>query len=561
MRWPLTVSVQVKGGGLRPVTRHVSGLRFGTVAPGGSASCSFHLAVRPDSLPGFGPASRVAISDARTGRIVWDGYAEYPDPTHGDGVDGFDVSAVGAMVVLTDESKPHIFIDGPSIGEDDGRWRRTKLSAPGASVDYSTRPGTDDESTPAAVVLQFPSGQKVDNSSRSGTEYDLPTAAGVGLMYLLVVMDPGVASGDYGWKVTGRMLSVSGRHVLAEADFGTTVTIFGGWMVYAADGTGLYPFVKDLRLQIHRLSGGVTTVDTDTVWVAFSKIGAVTRLKRLDGTYRDGNEYDTYLVNIGSRGPDHYPVIPPHWAVEDMIARLPDAIIDKAASSVEATSAETIDQLAYPDGATVAAVLDDLALLDPDYTWEVAPNTGQGHPFHYRKWAGRYEIPRAAGVWDAEGADVDLCNRVQVSWETKSGRSRSTTVTASVPALGARTRDADPVELPAGVGSTANAEKIGAQILATLSTPTTAGTFTASGRIYDRTWGRWVEPWEVQAGWTATLQETGQTLRVTEVAADDNAGTATLSLGERSLTLEQRIARLDTTRRGSRGRRRKGNRR
>lgn len=542
-RWPLTVSVGTIGG-LRPVTRQVSGLAFGSVAPGGAGTCSFTLRVRPGELPGFGPASRVVLSDARTGRIVWDGFAEYPDPVRGEGADGFAVSAVGAMVLLTDESKPRFFVDGPEGIYDESRWRRVKLTAPGATVEFSTPPSSDDEADGAYVTLQFPSGQAVDNSSRSGTQYDFPVDAGVPIVGLHYGAGWGIASANYGWRITGTGTDGSGRKTVVGGDFSG----FGvAGIRVALDGASLS--VKNLRLQIHRLAGGVTNVASDNVLVYFFDLSVLAQLARLDGSVRS---------SLDSPGSNFYGIYP-QWAVEDMVARMPDSIIDKAASTVDSASTLVLQQLAYPEGATVAQVLDDLALLEPDYTWEVGARADSGHPFHYRPWTDRYLLPRSSGIWDAEGSDVDLCNRIEVTWQTRSGRTRSLTVTAAVAVLGDRTRDAEPIVLPAGIGSVPNAQRIGEKVLASLANPPASGAYTTTGRVYDKRWGRWVEPWEVQAGWKATLQETGETLRVTEVACSDDQGTAVLSLGQRSLTIEQRVARLDNTRRGGRGRRRRGN--
>lgn len=537
---PLAVSVEV-GGGLRNVSRHVSGLSYGKTAPGGHGACSFTLGLPATDLRGFGPTSRVLVTDSRSGRTMWDGYAEYPEPVRTEGRDAHAVSALGGKTLLGDESKPRLFVDGPAVTESDGRWKRVRLNTPGARLDFGEAP-LDEEDLPDAIVLQFPNGTNVSNGSRTGARYTLSQDAGTEIMLVRLFPAVSSSSGDYQWALTGR--SGGSRNDLLAYTFNTTAGLTGGdWangVAYRANGT-TRPFANDLRLELRRASGGATS--SNDVWVAFEYMALVTRLMRLDGTYRDAADLWDGTYPLGA----NHCKITADWVVEDVIGRLDSALFDKVASSVAGASF-LIDQLAHPDGATITEVLDSLGLVEPDLFWEVLGRTAAGgHVFNYRGWSDRYVIPRSAGTWTESGADVDLCNRVLVTWQTSNGRPRSLAVTADVPELGSRVRDAEPVGLPDGFGSVENAQRVGEQVLALRNDPPTSGRFSAYDRIFDRVAGRMVEPFEVEPGWNAVLEETGKTLRLSATDYNDDAGQVEMTLGEPSMTVEQRIARLAST--------------
>lgn len=142
---PVSVSVETAGG-LRNVTRHVSGLQYGKSAPGGHGACSFTLGLPAIDLRGFGPTSRVLVSDARSGRTLWDGYAEYPEPVRTEGRDAHAVTAVGGRVLLGDETAPRLFVDGPSqITDGDGSASNAQPSVH-VSRERSTNTRSNDKS-------------------------------------------------------------------------------------------------------------------------------------------------------------------------------------------------------------------------------------------------------------------------------------------------------------------------------------------------------------------------------------------------------------------------------
>jgi hypothetical protein len=240
---------------------------------------------------------------------------------------------------------------------------------------------------------------------------------------------------------------------------------------------------------------------------------------------------------------------------EDLLGRL--LTMCDPASAVIDLSSFGIDQLAYHDTAAAAQVLDDLALFEPDFLWEINERTRETglRRFAYRAWptTPRYEISTKDG-YVAPGGEVDLCNRIAVTWTTPKGVKRVERVTSVVPRLDNETppriHDAEPVALPDGLGSLAHAQRIGQQILAAKNTPPQAATATVRRPIMDRFLGRLVMPWEIVPGYMAQVGELGLSQRVTETEYVDKDAATDLTLGAPPRTVEQLIAHL--TKRGRR---------
>jgi hypothetical protein len=193
-------------------------------------------------------------------------------------------------------------------------------------------------------------------------------------------------------------------------------------------------------------------------------------------------------------------------------------------------------------------------MYEPNHLWEILESGPNGlHRFNFRRWPTtvRYEVSTRDG-YSAPGSDTDLCNRVAVDWVDKLGKQQSVTRSSSVPALDQATppilRHAEKVTLPEGRGSLANAQRIGDQVLASLSGREKAATVTVRRPIMDSLRGRLVQPWEIEPGYLARVRETGDVLRLTEVDYDDDDASAVLTLGTPVMTVEQRIQRLGRSR-------------
>jgi hypothetical protein len=270
-----------------------------------------------------------------------------------------------------------------------------------------------------------------------------------------------------------------------------------------------------------------TNVATDDLWLAVGEIAVL------------GQPVDRY-------GQPYANPRTTHWLaseiVEDLLGRLL-TFCEGVTADIDTTTAE-IDQLAYLDAATPAQVFDDLSLHEPDFYWGIGSTGTNGkHRFWYRAWptTPRYEISTKDG-YSAPGGEADLCNRIAINWTDTKGSTQTTIVTSTVPALGTRVRDAEPVTLPVGLGSLAGAQRVGELVLASKASPPKAATAVVRRPVVDHLRGCMVNLWEIEPGYLVRVRETGDDLRLTEMEYADADVAATLTLGTPVRSTDQLIA-------------------
>ncbi|GAA1909427.1 hypothetical protein GCM10009737_08370 [Nocardioides lentus] len=524
MRGPLTVRVR-DGRTDRVVTRHATGLQFSKTAPGGHSTAQVTLNLPLRTFPDLGPADRLWVYDARTSRCLWDGYTD--NPGRGRGADGesFQLTASGGLTLAADQSEKLVYVDR-SLSS----WVPADGNLGSAQVDQSTSDAAGD-----STVLQFQSGSPVGRGSRAGMRYTgfVDTTQTAGRIRFFFQGH----KADAGYRVQ--------IHRTTPDAPGVLIPVFEYWYGLrtetadhtAAEWPALEQAAKQLQIALVR-SGGATNVADDLSKVTITSLVVTALLADQHGN--------------APRTPPRQ--VTASTVVADLCSRLLGTAVDPDAVHVTDTTFEP-EQFAYPDGATARRVLDDLALYEPDMLWEVLAATGdglRGHAFAYRPWptTPRYEIS-TADDYDAPGGEADLCNRVAVYWTAADGTEASTVVTAYVEQLGARIRDAEPVTLPAGRGTLADAQRIGGLVLAAKAAPPKAGTATLRRRIVDRLTGRVAYPWEIEPGHVARIRETGDELRITETTYVDADCAVELTLGEPLMTIEQHLAQLGRDRRAA----------
>lgn len=517
----------------RLITRKVSGLRFRKTAPGGHADASCKVNLPVTEFPDLGPADRLYISDARTARVVFDGYTNNPGTTTGRDGDGFDVNALGGQSRLADKAQRFVYVDRALTS-----WTQDTVrgQAPSGTAQTSTGPdGSGALQGKPVLYLQFNPGQPVGTDGEVGLTYTGLAGADMKIGGLALDWDAGVT--DSGWLMAWHTWPAPSHLVQTGFDSGGfSFAVFAGSASLDA-GQSMIAF-RAIR------AGLATNVSTDIVWAASGNVSVLGQLVDRFGADLDmSTTAHIYLTNTWILACE---------VVEDLLGRAL-TFCDPATATIEATS-YAIDQLAYVDGVKPAQVFEDLLLFEPDMLWEILETNPQGrHRFNYRAWPTepRYVIPSSIPV-TRPGGDVDLCNRIAVSWSwtDKDGNHPEVEiVTSIVPELDrvSRVRDADPVTLPAGRGSAANAQRLGEQILAAKATPPKAGTCVVDRPIMDLYTGTMAMPWELEPGYLAQAMATGEVLRVTEMEYTDDSCSTTLTLGEPMPTPEQRIARLERT--------------
>lgn len=510
----------------RHVTRYCRGLRFTKVADGGHRDMSFTMTLPRNTFSDLGPQDRCYIYDARTTRTIIDGYLENPTPVDGPGGQQFDISAMGGMALANDETRGLIYVD-----RDLGAFEKATDSAASGAIETGE---WITDSTKHRVRTQFAGGAVAATGAlASAGNYAFERA----VMNLGGVRVATLVSGKTDANWTNELVTASG--VVASGTMSTTGGLLEQFVGAANFPTGTQRFAFRTRR-----NGAETNVADDTTWADWADCSVIGQRMDRNGvllTRSDG------LVSVTQ--------VLASQVVEDLLGRVL-TFCDPSTAQIDATTFG-ITQLAYPDGVKAAGVLNDLAVFEPDFVWEILESLDNGkHRFNYRAWptTPRYEVSVKDG-WRQTGSDVDLCNRILVSWTDEAGNPKVTTVTAAslgltgiglpVDALGSRVKDADPVTLPEGKGSAANATRVGGQILTDKVNPPKSGTVTVRRPIVDLLTGNHVMPWEIEPGYLCRVRETGDDLRVTQVDYSDDDVSSVLTLGRPVLTVDQRVARLN----------------
>lgn len=501
------------------VTKRSRGLKFTKVAPGGHQSLSFSMFLPRGTFTDLGPADRAYVYDGRTGRTIIEGYLENPTPVDGPDGQQYDISAVGGMALLNDESHALIYVTRNLDWELAGNYSSGSMGTNGAGI-----------------RIQFTSGNTVPNSAFIAALCGEFNRAGMNLGAFTVEDYSGVIDTNY---QLGAFMG-GGSAIIGDTTprLTTAHVVDTKWVgTHFAAGT-------TLTIYIQRIGAGSSTVSNDTTWSQLDNFCAIGQRMIRTGALLTG---PTGLVSATQ--------VWAYQVVEDLVGRVM-TFVDPNAAQIDTTTFG-ITQLSYPDGVKAASVLSDLAVYEPGFLYEVLETNATGkHQFNYRAWptTPRYTVSVKDG-WQERGSDIDLCNRILVSWTDAAGKPQVTEVTAAslgltgiglpVDALGTRVKDADPVTLPEGQGSAANATQVGGQILADKINPPKAGSVVVRRPITDQITGNRAMPWEIEPGYICRVRELGYDLRITQVDYDDDTCSAVLTLGSPVLTTEQRLARLD----------------
>lgn len=471
---PLSVSLTTPRS-TRSITTQLRSLRFREVAVGGFASCevSFDrpLTVLPEEI-GYFATLKVHYGSV----VVWEGRVEDFGRTAGsDGV-VWELAALGPSAHAHDRTIPLIYVD--TLLTD---MVRADNVTKGATNSVGQDPGTS--TVQEALILQLPDGLHVITDSRVAVRYDKLWRAGQKL-----------ARYDYTWDAGRTSTSL---HVEAVARTDGTGGATSRTQTFSTSGGATSPKVivtdfasgrNTIEFRI-RWSGSSTSVADDDTWASIRNL--VIQGTRYSAAGSELLTAASYTSNT----------LLASQIVADLLGRLLTAF-DGANAVIETTS-YTIDQLAYPDGADPAKVLDDLMTLEPGYRWGAYESNSAGkHRFEWKAWptSVRYEADVKDGIYSPASAG-DLWNAVQVRWRDAQGATRSTRVTSTVPVLddAGLTRETQ-IDLGDEVGSAAAAAQVGAQWLAEHDTPPNAGTLRIARPVLDLVSGRMVQPYQIKAG-------------------------------------------------------------
>lgn len=515
----------------RHLTRDLHDLSFRSTAPGGYASATIalnrELSIQPDDIAEF---AKVYVYDRRSGATVWEGRLEDTGRSVTDSGQVWQVAATGPSAHAQDRTISVVYVDGTL-----NSWTVGSASTPTVNVVF------DD-----ANNIQM----SVGNGTTWGTglaglavyhglEYTGQEVAKVWVPYGATFTSPNMDA-----RLSTSLGSGSSVHVDNQA-----VTAPPGFLQAARGGVNPITAGHDtVRLRFVRNVSSITPSD-DLVTISYGPIVIRGLLKDAAGNDITSGYVSDY-VNVQE-------------VVADLLGRLlpkfdgPNATI---ASDVFA-----INQLAYPDGASAAKILDDLMVLLPAYYWAAWESGANGlHRFEWKAWPTdvRYEATAVDG-FDSPSSAGELYNAVSVRWRNAGGVGQTTRRTQSVPTLTAAglTRESY-IDLSDEIGSATAAVQAGDQFLAEHQTPVNQGTLTVARPITDFQSGRQVQPWEIKPGhlirvrnvlprvdaFNATGRDGVTVFRIVAVDFSASQGSATLELDSYPLTVSRAVAELSKRR-------------
>lgn len=544
LRVPLVVRVTTRRAD-QHITRKVSNLRFRDTAPGGFATLTCELG-RPLNIgaPELQQYGRVYVYDGRTGETVWEGWQE--DPGRGVGPDGqvWRISAVGPSARAGDVARPYCYIDRVY-----DRWYRADNTTPGGQVDIGENPGIVVGAGEQAMTMRFPQGLTITTDSRVAMRYILLADTGQLLAACNYRWDAGTTTAVQQVQLTVRDASLVEESPLPRAQNWDTAGSSGQVKKITTDWdtTRVY---ADLRIYRTSTAG---TVGTDGNWAG------------LTGIYVMGSRYSAAGAQLTAAASYTDGSVLASEVVADVVGRLMGASWDGARAAITASS-YAIDQLCFPDSVTALGILDQLAVLEPGYTWYARESTepfGGKAKFSWLPWPTtvRYEASAADG-FDDRSAGAELFNAVSVRYTDDGGRIRTLRRTQTVTQL----TDANLIreawiDLDVSISSALGADRAATQFLIEHAVIPNAGLLTLARPVLDLQTGRMVPPYLVRAGHLIRLRGVAPTVdslnptgrdgatvfRVAGVDYDADAAAAQVELDTYPRTLTQALRRMSNT--------------
>lgn len=522
------------------ITRQVRDLTFRSVVPGGFASCTIALdrplALQPDEIAYFG---RLYVYDRRSGKTVWEGRVEDPGRTADQSGETWQIAAIGPSGHALDRTLPLIYVDTRL-----GVWRHVANTKPGFETASPTPVPFADPAQ--GVVLRLPQGITTNLGDGAAMTYQEFRFTGQKVARVTAFEDAGGVNANWNLQM------ILGTNVtVATGDTGDSITMTAASAGVSRQALVVTDFSNGRNVVLFlfiQLAGGVVTSTNDLHWASWQDV--VVRSMLLSAVGADITTGYTQNWVLASE------------VVRDLLGRVLSSY-DGALATVTTTSYQH-SQLAYPDGATPAKILQDLIDIEPvDYywaAWESTVNATLIAPKYRFEWVAwpttvRYEASAVDGYRSPGSAD-GLYNAVRVRYVDAQGDTHLTQLTSTVTELtnAGLTREGF-IDLGSEAASAASATSAGNAFLADHSSVLNAGALTVARPILDRSTGRMVMPWEIrpgtlirvrgilpkQDGLNATARNGVTVFRVVGVTFNARDGSAQLDLDSYAPTLARQV--------------------
>lgn len=532
---PLQVRLITVGGAMALDAGLLEDVQFGSASPGGftTAACSLSRPLRyADTFTGA--YTGFEVIDTRSCEQVWYGRLEDPGRDSSRSGEVRALAAVGGSSHARDVNRPVVYAESRL-----GAWTRAEESVlSGGTV------GVDQER--AALLMTLPNGTVVTPSARVVARLLTLRDTGQRISRMRATMTSGrTGEARLRWQFVGRGGPATDAN-LADVQWGAGPTAMAARL--GPDFTTLHT-VPEVRVF---WTTDTATVPNDNTWSAFADLLVIpTRRNRLNQELTTAASYATDTT-VG---------VLPHAIIEDMLGRfLPE--FDKGAAVVDTSLTAGQMQMAYEDGTTAGAILDDLVQLYPTHTWGAWGNErGLGAEFRWEPWptdVALSGLDTGLDTFSAPSSAADLYNEVRVRYKDAGGQSRMLLVQGDCPALTeAGLVRCGMLDLGSQIGNTDTAQAAGVAFLAAHQYPTNSGTIKVRRPIRDALSGRVLQPWQIRAGVLCRVRNlyprpddlntysNGETVfRVSAVSYSTKDNEATLSLDSYSRSVSTALARL-----------------
>ncbi len=521
------------------VTRHARGLSFSSAAMGGYDTLSAQILLPPEALD-LTPATRVRVTDTRSGQVVWSGFVSSPGDQETD-ARRVDLTAVGLRRVAEDRTARLLYVDRAT-----DQWMKRPV-AQRFTAEAGAGQAPDDAGVlggAPAIVLSLPPGQAVGSGASAQAAYSGAYGTPQGVGAFVMARDESMTSAS--WDVT---VAVAPGELSGTGAWQTVYSAAADSLATIIDRRrGAAPWTDPQGAIIYRLqyTGAATNLTGDGIWATWAWPCVVGQMVDRWGTRLNMMTAANITYTSATAGEDPITAyVEPHRVMHDLIGQGLLGEVDVAGALIDFSDAH-IPQLAYFDPVRPAEVLDTLVALDSSMFWRITEGAAGLPRPELRKWpeAIRYTLDDRDS-YTRQGQASGWANRVAVEYTDAYGREREVVATFPVPALDEAGLEvyADPVPLPEGLGgSPDNATRFGVETLRDLYNQPASGTALVGRRIFDHQAGGWVEPWEIEPGSLVQIARTGNVVRLTAVEWDDGNYTARLTLGNPGRSAEERMA-------------------
>lgn len=530
------------------VTKDVSRLRFKKTLKGGFASVNFDLkrGIDADELKLY---SDVAISSMETGQPAGAGRLLTPGKSSGPNGEIWDMAAIGEGLAGTqDITQPYFLMDQRYEA-----WWQAFQAQKRAVWSQGDRPG----GTTNGVLLNLSESIASGSGSRSDVRYRDMQQAKQLLASFKGTWDVGVTQSDSRLIAFASNFSTTGFVIVNGNPNGqawnTAGGSFGGCIgaqFVLADG------IDNVFVRYQRNNTTRTTADTD--WAHLT--GLVVRALMYDrtGALRTANAYYQNIWDLS----------PPDIIIDALVRFCPT--IDVANAVVPSFSAfNPIEQWAFPDGISAYDIFEQLlgATFITPYTWEVWEKQSNGlHRFVWRQLPAntiygancRYEATDWVS-FDRTGIEDDQVTDVWVTGQTNVGRyltNKYSYLNTELNSIG-RSR-AKTISYQGGSFKSSQASDQADGVYYDGLYAAKAARLVLGAPIFDRWYGRMVEPWEVEPGYHICLYGVSTTadqfnpytqrgaakFLIVDNDHDVDSGQSTCELNAQAFTMQQALAGL-----------------